>query len=342
MVSKLPIPEPFSGGLLLSYKCTNECKHCMYACSSKWKNDWISEKDAEGILNQLSSKFQGKYPSKSDTIGINYGVHFTGGEPFLNFDLLLKVTRMAHELQIPSTFVETNSFWCVDDETTREKLVQLKDAGLHGILVSVNPFILEQTPFERTERAIEISEETFDRNVIVYQPFFHHQFKRLSIRNTLPFEEYLQKIDLSGLHENIELLPMGRAPYKLGYLYLKYPAKAFFGQSCRKELTRPWHVHIDNYGNYIAGYCGGISLGDARDLDSICSGVDLEERPILDALVTDLERLYEFGVKEFGYEERKEGYVSKCHLCADVRRHIAQRTSELKELRPREFYYHFE
>ena len=159
-MEKLCVQEPISGGIFLSYRCTSECKHCMYACSPRWKDDWISEKDVEEILTQLSGRIQGS-PLGTDKIGVNYGVHFTGGEPFLNFDLLLKVVRIAHELKIPSTFVETNSFWCIDDKVTREKLLQLKDEGLHGILISVNPFILEQLPFERTERATRIVEKFF-------------------------------------------------------------------------------------------------------------------------------------------------------------------------------------
>ncbi len=246
---------------------------------------------------------------------------------------------MAHEFRIPSTFIETNCFWCIDDETTRGKLTELKEAGLHGILISVNPFILEQVPFERTERAIKISKEIFGRNTLVYQELFYHQFKRINLKNVLPFSQYLKKADSSSLYY-IELIPMGRAPYKLGYLYKKYPAKQFFGESCGEELTRGWHFHIDNYGNYMTGYCGGLSLGDARNLDSLCQGIGLDERPILNALVTDLKRLYEFGIKEFGYKESPEGYVSKCHLCVDIRKHIAQQTDEFKELRPREFYHH--
>jgi len=140
-MNKLYIPEPVSGGMLLSYKCTSECKHCMYACSPRWKADWISEKDMEKILTQLSDKIQQSFLG-ARRIRINYGLHFTDGEPFLNFDLLLKASEIAHELKIGSTFVETNCFWCKDDETVREKLTQLKEAGLHGVLISVNPFIL--------------------------------------------------------------------------------------------------------------------------------------------------------------------------------------------------------
>ena len=43
-MTRLKLPEPISGGLLLSYQCNAECRHCMYACSPKWK-DWISEFD---------------------------------------------------------------------------------------------------------------------------------------------------------------------------------------------------------------------------------------------------------------------------------------------------------
>ena len=88
--------------------------------------------------------------------------------PFMNFELLLKAVETAHELKIPSTFVETNCYWCPSDEVTREKLQLLKEKGLKGILISVNPFYLEYVPFERTERAIRISQEVFGKNVMVY------------------------------------------------------------------------------------------------------------------------------------------------------------------------------
>lgn len=123
---------------------------------------------------------------------------------------------------------------------------------------------------------------------------------------------------------------MGRAVYQLGYLFKKHTAKIFSGQSCVEELTRPWHVHIDNYCNYMTGCCGGISLGDARNLDVICQGIDLDEYPILEALVTNIKKLYELGKRKFGYSEQGEGYISKCYLCLDLRRHLPLQTEYLK------------
>ncbi|MBS7625773.1 radical SAM protein [Candidatus Bathyarchaeota archaeon] len=152
------VDEPVSGGVFLSYRCTGECRHCMYACSPLWRGDWISKSDLKLILTELASRIVGS-PAGSGRISMNYGLHFTGGEPFLNFNLLLEAVKLAHELDIPSIFVETNAFWCFEDDVTRDRFRELRDAGLHGVLVSVNPFTVEWVPFERTDRAIRIGRE---------------------------------------------------------------------------------------------------------------------------------------------------------------------------------------
>jgi hypothetical protein len=33
---RVKIPPPMSGGLIMSYKCTAACRHCMYACNPGW------------------------------------------------------------------------------------------------------------------------------------------------------------------------------------------------------------------------------------------------------------------------------------------------------------------
>ena len=120
------IPKPISGGLMLSYKCSVSCQHCMYACSSKWKDDWISKQDLKKILESLANKIEPS-PYGPDKVSLNYGLHFTGGEPFLNYELLGEAVEMAKEFDIPSTFVETNCYWCINEEQTREKLQDLKE-----------------------------------------------------------------------------------------------------------------------------------------------------------------------------------------------------------------------
>jgi len=338
-MKKLAVGEPVSAGLLLSYKCSCACKHCMYACGPRWDAALISEADIRKYLSQLSGRIEPS-PYGPSKIDLNSGLHFTGGEPFLNFELLVKAAEIAYELGIPSTFAETNCFWCENDDVTEDRLRQLKQAGLNGLLVSVNPFIIEHVPFERTERAIKIGRQVFGQNAIVYQMFFYRQFKGLGVDGTVSFEDYVDRAGLEGLRY-AELIPMGRLPYRLGHLFRRQGAESFFGQSCEARLTSPYHIHIDNYGNYIGGFCAGISLGDAHKLDLIFRGIDLAERPVLKAVVTGMKELYKLG-KEYGYEDLPEGYVSACHLCMDIRKHLVRQTDEFIELRPRQMYSYIE
>ncbi|MEM3404128.1 MAG: radical SAM protein [Nitrososphaeria archaeon] len=335
-MEKLLLPKPSSIGLILSYRCTSCCKHCMYASSPYWPNDWISLNELDHLVSKLSETIS-PAPLGPKSVSINSGLHFTGGEPFTNYPLLLGAVKIARKYNVPSTFVETNCFWCTSDDVARRHLTELKDSGLNGILVSVNPFILEYVPFERTERGVNVGYEVFQENLMVYQEYYRTLFKSLNLKTTLPFEDFMRKANTSWAY-HIELLPMGRAVYKLDKLFKKYPAKYFFDQSCFLELTREWHVHIDNYGNYIPGYCGGISLGNTRNFESLFEGIALDNLPIIKALTTDIQTLYNIGVKEFNYKEQVEGYISKCHLCLDLRKHIIEEGSKFIELKPTEFY----
>lgn len=337
----IKIPVPTSGGLLLSYKCTAACRHCMYACSAKWKADWISEEDLEKILNQLTGKIQPS-PYGHENIDLSHGLHLTGGEPFLNFDLLCKALEISSGFDIPSVFVETNCFWCTNDGTTREKLSILREKGLKGIMISVNPFYLEYVPFERTERAIRISTEIFGYNAIVYQVEYYRRFKALGIIDKVSFNKYLQLENRVDFARNTEFFIMGRAPYsltnELANLYPKYPASSLVHMPCSPPFLRNWHNHFDNYGNFIPGFCGGITLGDCRELnDLLKNGIDLKEYPVLKYLIhDDLEGLLQFTVDR-GYIVNEDGYYSKCHLCVDLRKYLNTKDG-FKELKPDAFY----
>ncbi|UCH96998.1 MAG: hypothetical protein JSV88_09145, partial [Candidatus Aminicenantes bacterium] len=307
MVIKLPLPQ--SGGLILSYKCTAACKHCMYFCSPGWEAHWIKEEDLVECLSLLSGKISSS-PGGDHSVSLNHGLHFTGGEPFLNYDLLLKAVETADEYRIPSTFVETNCYWCFNDEITREKLVNLKKAGLKGMMISVNPFYAEYIPFERTERCIKISREVFGQNVMIYQLAYYWQFKQLGITTTISLEDYEKLTKNENLAQGVEMFLMGRANLCLRDFFPKYPYRVFFHQPCITPVFRNWHNHFDNYGNIMPGYCGGVSLGSWRDINQLAEeGIDLEDKPVLRFLVSeDIEKLYHFA-RDFGFRENPSGYL---------------------------------
>jgi hypothetical protein len=309
----------------------------MYACSPKWDADWISLEDLGDLLSLLAGRIQPS-PWGAETMSLNHGLHFTGGEPFLNYPLLLKAVATAEELGIPSTFVETNCFWCKNDAVTEEKLALLKEVGLKGIMISVNPFYAEYVPFERTERCIRVSQEVFGVNVMVYQLEYYHRFKALGIQDRISLNDYVNLSQGEDLSERVELFLQGRAARQLRAMYPTYPAQSFFSEPCRPPFLRDWHNHFDNYGNFMPGYCGGISLGHWRNLGELESeGVDLEEHPVLGLLMAeDIQGLLDFAA-DFGYQESGEGYLSKCDLCLDLREYLVTR-QDFSELSPKEFY----
>jgi hypothetical protein len=338
MGRKITVPEPVSAGIILSYKCTSSCRHCRFAGSPAWKADWMSEDLLKRTLGFLAGRIA-PAPDGPDGVGINQGLCFTGGEPFLNFDLLIKAARQAAALGIPSAFVETNGFWCKDDLTAKYNFLDLKEAGLKGVLVSVNPFIAEEVPFERTARAVRYGREAFGKSCIVHQEHYFYQFLRLGITGKMTFREYLAR-GRDGLSQ-AELLPMGRAAYAPD-LFRKQPAAAFFGHQCRTELLDPRRAYFDNYGNYITGYCGGIALSSLDRLSNGDRELDPDEHPVIAALFTDIKELHDLAVGDLGYLPKARGYVSKCHLCVDIRRHLAFSGDRFAELRPREFYSRLE
>ena len=80
-IAYLDMLRPSELGIILSYQCNAECKHCLYACGREW-TEWMSVEqlhEALDVLSQWTHSFQ---------------VHHTGGEPFMNFPLLLEAVRL--------------------------------------------------------------------------------------------------------------------------------------------------------------------------------------------------------------------------------------------------------
>lgn len=332
---KLSIPFPSSLGLILSYQCSNECRHCLYASSPAWR-EWITEENLEKILSGLS-----KY-SRFLT-----GIHLAGGEPFLRPDAVFLAIKKIKEYRLPLDYVETNAFWCRKESETEAIFSQANQLGLRAILISASPFHVEFIPMDRVNRAVEIGRKIFGpQGVLIYTEYFYNELQALEPEYSYSFTDYLRVVGREHaalrIAQEYSLIPNGRAAVRLVDLYQRYSASHFFSASCEKELTSPFHLHIDLYGNYIAGLCAGISLGNAFDLDRLFAGVELENHLFLSHITKGMESLYCWAVEQFDYEELQEGYIAKCHLCLDIRRHIVKRGIHFKELAPLEFYAHLE
>ena len=272
-------------------------------------------------------------------------VHFTGGEPFLHFPLLLDGVHQAVERGI-SCYVETSASWCIDDCEVRQRFTALRQAGLQAILISCSPFHAERIPPVRMLRAVRTALEVFgSRRVIVYLPEYLEIVQRFDLERPTPLSRYEQVFSPEEarriLWQGYGIISGGRSGYRLGHLIPKYPAEAFANMKCAGEILYPPHSHFDLYGNYISGFCGGLTIGRWRELDQGLVNFRGGRYPrLIEVLIKrGPYGLLELAREEIDYQPLPEGYVGKCHLCVDLRRHLVE-VGDFTELEPRSFYRH--
>lgn len=87
-------------------------------------------------------------------------LHFsiTGGEPFLDFELLRNIVAHGHRLGAEVSCV-SNAYWASSDVKARALLEQLQDAGLDLLAVSASRFHEAYVKRTRVERALRIAQE---------------------------------------------------------------------------------------------------------------------------------------------------------------------------------------
>ena len=320
-------------GIILSYRCHSGCRHCIYNCGPGWEKEAMSPETLRQALEAVQV-----WPRTPQ-------VHLTGGEPFLHFPLLLEGTRMATELGI-WVYVETSGGWCTDEDEAVERFVALRQVGLRAVLISCSPFHAERIPLVRTMRTIRAALEVFGSyQVTVYMPQFLEIMQDLSddLERPIPFSRYEEELGVEGarrlLWEGYGVVSGGRAGYELSHLAGTRPVEAFAGASCASEILYAQHSHFDLYGNFIPAWCGGLAVGDWRDLSQVLDNFQEERYPPL--VETLIERgpygLCEMAQERYEYRPRVEGYTGKCHLCVDVRRHLVE-MGDFAELRPHGFY----
>jgi hypothetical protein len=314
---------------MLSYRCSNECRHCLYRCGPRQPDEWMTIETAEKVLQKLALERS------------LHGVHLAGGEPFLKPDLLEEIIRLSGSYGVPVDYVETNAFWAASVDKAHTMLGRMRDAGLAGLLVSASMFHNEFIPFERTQNCIDAAVDVFGPGgVIVWTPQTCELIARLPDPDrTHSLEEFCRLTGLSPdspqLPRLYGLTPGGRVPDALRNCYTAVPAETFEGDACRRELLSTSHFHIDHLGNLFTGLCAGIAPGDADDLHPAISG---DTFPAFRQLCDEGPfGLMQTAAGEAGYEPKDGGYISKCDLCFDVRRALLA-TGRFPELRPANYY----
>jgi len=165
---------------------------CFFRCSPKREEVISRELALKSVeeINQLNIK----------TLGI------TGGEPFLQFDLMREIVEKATSYgMIP--IVVTNAHWAITKDTALNKLGDLRKVGLSWIQISLDDQHQQFIPFERIANVIKAAKELNFENIKIIGS---------SMRNSENFKYqlfYLQEV--LGINiEDIDLLDRPRVSHR--------------------------------------------------------------------------------------------------------------------------------
>ena len=260
------VPPLLSGGVMLTYRCTNACKHCGYRCSPARPDHFMTEEMIDRTFAALARERS------------LHGVHLAGGEATLNWKRLEYAIQSAYRHGVNVDYLETNVAWCDDYETARTGFERLERAGLNAVLISASLFHNEFTPLEKTKAGIQAAQDVFGRyGVIVWTPEVLRLMERLDPGKTHPLKRSCELLGLDPKQGAIwrvhnYLTPGGRTTEKLTEGVARLQAEEFAGQSCRATLESTSHFPYRSLWQPVHGQLPWDLGGDDRRLSSQCDG----------------------------------------------------------------------
>ena len=315
-----------SGGLITNYYCSSRCGHCLYGCSPEWEKHYIDEETTRKTFEIIKH------------LGC-HTVHVGGGEPFLNMEGLQMVLRVANKTNMTVAYVETNSSWCHDDDAAVDLLAALKRQGLSTLLVSISPFHNEYIPFSRV-KAVARACKRAGISVFPWISDFYSEIDTFDDKKTHKMTDYERRFGpdyLKKLPSRYWIHLGGRALKTFGSVFAKKDVETVLSlhkKGCR-ELQDVSHFHLDLFGNYVPGLCSGLAVRR----EDLGTPIDPNAYPLLTALYNSgVGALFQIASKEYGFQP-SDGYISKCHLCYDIRRFLVQEKGLVsQELQPVALY----
>lgn len=140
-MKKIIVPNTIA--FLITKKCTAQCKICCFECSPKCEEK-MPEQYIEKVINESESIKEIK------TIG------FSGGEPFLEYKTLLKMSSLAKE-KGKRVICTSNGFWGKTFEKALEIVKEIQIAGIDKLSLSVDLYHNEYIEIENIKNILMAS-----------------------------------------------------------------------------------------------------------------------------------------------------------------------------------------
>jgi hypothetical protein len=291
--------------ILLTYNCSLRCKHC-YVFSDQRAPGKIS-------LSQISQILQ----EGSRIPGARW-VYFGGGEPFIQYPLLLKGVQRAMNLGF-AVGIETNGYFARSTETGIRFLRPLAEMGVQEIRISNDSLHYKNPKISPASNAIQAAEGLGIPTRIVHIPFPDEQLLEVKPKSK-HYSEEEPRLMFSGRAS--ETLLHGMETFHPDY----------FNKCPRNDLESAKRLYIDAYG--FVQICPGIAIGNVheRSLDRIVESYKIEQHPILLTL-------HEEGPSGLIRKTRLNPntlFVDPCHCCYSARHALIESYPDL--LGPHQVY----
>jgi len=278
----------------------------------------MSVEDAQHYLSDL--KELGAIPAIS------------GGEPFLYEKRVIDILKLIQEIYEPDSrvWVQTNAFWCKDDDTVREKYESLRPF-CRGVISSADYFHYEWIPSEFIKRSLGIAADVFGLRYV-----------RETVDNwdaPNPTISCREAVEIEGVGLN------GNAAFALAPFVEGKPVETFSSIQCSEVLFEYDRIHLDPYGNvFPPSRCLGILLSNAKEHDGGLHSLIKKSKSgeLVNELIAILASSGPVGLffeaVRLGYQPLSRGYASACHLCYMVRHFLYTHDYFLDSLGPEEIY----
>lgn len=187
-------------GLMLTYKCTVACPHCIVKAGPS-RTEEMSAEDAFRWIDQI----------KLFRDGFISSISLTGGEPFYNTDLTLKIADYANKQGLIVSVV-SNAYWA----TTKERALKMLESCKSIQMISISTDIPHQKfiSFDHVKNAIWAAKKTGKLYNIAVATESEDDPEYLKL-----MDDILEITDREYINTAI-ILPVGRAETESGHKHL--------------------------------------------------------------------------------------------------------------------------
>ena len=297
-----------SVGLILTYKCNCACEYCYYACDP-----------GKGGLMPVDMAID-TWQAVIRMTGDHARIHLTGGEPFLDWDRMVKILEAAQAKNLgPTDMIETNGFWAENDHVVRDRLILLDKMGMQRLRISCDLYHQEYVDIELVRRLVRVAREVLgEERVLVRWQAYLDDPRDLSALSAADVRQ--------AQIEAAQAFPCrfnGRAACDLADALSTKTIDELARFNCERAFLDARGVHVDPYGHVFSSTCSGIIVGNVskQALDRIWANFHPKVYPMVSTLFRQGPAGLLQAARDQAYVPRNF-YAGKCHLCSHIRQYL--------------------